>query len=177
MSRERDVDPWTLLEGSNGTFLISNMAGLNPPISIDFGRSDTKKKVAERDAWAIVEALNVRDSALRANPAAAPEAGKTPDWEKVADSLLSHGGSISKVDPTASSVLMFLSYALRDGLDAATLSTRNSESCLPVKKARFHMKIRLAIIFKQKRKYAASLRASRSRHKNESVGLLATCNR
>jgi hypothetical protein len=46
----------------------------------------------------------------------------------------SHGGSISNVDPTASSVLLFLSYALRDGLDAATLFTRNSESCLPVKR-------------------------------------------
>lgn len=41
------------------------------------------------------------------------------NWIAVADRLHSDGGSIERVDPVASRVLSFLSYAIRDGVDAA----------------------------------------------------------
>jgi hypothetical protein len=123
-----DVDPWCVLEGSNRTFVISNRGAIHPPIVIDFDVTKQGRKVAERDAWTICEALNDRDSALREPKAAPTETAKTPDWEKVADSLLSHGGSIQKVDATAASVLLFLSYALRDGLDASAATAKSLSS-------------------------------------------------
>lgn len=114
---EQQAGPWVLLEGSNGSFLISNQAGLNPPISIDFGNANkTRRTVATRDAWTIVAALNARDGSSKA----ATATSKTMNWEAVADRMLSDARSLKDCDKPTASLLFMISYALRDGLDPPT---------------------------------------------------------